>query len=122
MGLRYIRGSTGPNCFESPEVRLLDDGARDIPYSGALCAVLVPTESERDCQLLGLIFDDQSTLVVDCLHSEEEISAFRAACEANGIERVTELTASIMAPCPPPTNQIQVQDWSLKLFAELRPG
>jgi hypothetical protein len=101
-------------------VRLMN-GARDIPYVGSLCAVLVPTESDRDCQLMGLIFDDENTLVVDCLHSEEEVSAFRAACVENGIAQVTELTASIMAPCPPPTNQIQVKDWSLRLF-ELRPG
>ena len=120
MGLRYLRGSTGPNCYESPEVRLLE-GARDIPYVGSLCAVLVPTDSEDDCQLLGLIFDDENTLVVDCLHSDDEVRAFHAACGDNGIERVAELTTSIMAPCPPPTNQTQISDWSLKLFA-LRPA
>ena len=120
MGLRYLRASSGPNCFESPDVRLMD-GERDIPYVGTLCAVLVPTDADRDCQLLGLIFDDESTLVVDCLHSQEEVLAFRAACDANGIVAVTQLTTSITAPCPPPTNQIQVKDWSLKLF-ELRPA
>jgi hypothetical protein len=119
MGLRYLRGSTGPNCFESSEVRSVD-GTRDIPYVGSLCAVLVPTDSGKECQLLGLIFDDESTLVVDCLHGDDEVHAFRAACGDNGIAQVTELTTSIMAPCPPPKNQLQVAAWGLKLF-ELRP-
>lgn len=120
MGLRYVRGSSGPNCFEAPQVRLID-GERDIPYAGALCAVLVPTDSEKGCQLLGLIFDDERTLVVDCLHGADDVAAFRAACERNGIEQVTELTTSIMAPCPPPTLQVQLTDWTQKLF-ELRPS
>jgi hypothetical protein len=34
---------------------------------------------------------------------------------------VTELSAPIMAPCPPPTNQRQVEAWSKALFHELRP-
>ena len=123
MGLRYDRAlsaSGKPNCYESSEVRLVD-GVRDIPFEGALIAVIVPTRGGQGCQHLGLIFDDQSTLVVDCLHGEAEVRAFRAACRDNQIERVTELSASIMAPCPPPTNQLQIEDWRQKLFRELRP-
>lgn len=126
MGLRYTRNvSAGPNCFESPDVRVVD-GVRDIPYTGTLVAVLVPTESDREdhtgCQRLGLIFDDETTLVVDCLHSEEEIRAFRRTCEENRITRVVEHASLVPRPCPPPTNQTQIPDWSAQLFAELRPG
>lgn len=122
MGLRYSSSSSlaGPNCFESPDVRVIG-GARDIPYTGTLIAVLAPTDSDEGCRLLGLIFDDVSTLIVDCLHSDDEIRAFRAACEANGIERVIEHATLIPRPCPPPTNQLQVMDWSVRLFTELRP-
>ena len=121
MALRYRSASGGPICYEFADVSLVD-GVREIAYEGSLTAVLVPTESERGCKRIGLIFDERNTLIVDCLHSEAEISAFRDMCAKNAIAKLTELTASIMTPCPPPTNQIQVAHWSAKLFAELRPG
>jgi hypothetical protein len=121
MGLKYISASGGPECFALSGVQVID-GERHIPYVGALSAVLVPTDSDEGCQLIGMIFDDQRTLIVDCLHSEAAVHAFRAACKANGIARVVEVTRSIAAPCPPPTNLAQVQDWSMKLFHELRPS
>jgi hypothetical protein len=124
MGLNYQRGPTGPNCYESPDVVVLE-GARDIPYTGTLIAVLAPTDEDRDsedcCQRVGLIFDDECTLIVDCLHSEEDVKAFRVTCGDNMIGQVIELTALVPRPCPPPTNQTQVADWSMKLFYELRP-
>ena len=121
MGLRYQRGPTGPNCFESPDVRLIDDRIRDIPFEGSLAAVLVPTDSDRECHQLGLVFDERNTLIVDCLHSEDEVYAFRSTCTENKIELIVELTAPIAAPCPPPENQLQVGDWAATLFAQLRP-
>ena|SRR5689334_9026208 len=121
MGLKYISTSGGPECFAASEVQVIN-GKRDIPYVGSLSAVLVPTDSAHGCQLIGMIFDDQRTLIVDCLHSDHAVRAFRAACKANGIEQVTELTRSIAAPCPPPTNLAQAQDWSKQLFHELRPS
>jgi len=120
MGLKYPSTNSGPICYESADVRLVD-GVRDIPFEGSLTAVLAPTDSDRGCRLIGMIFDERSTLIVDCLHGEAEIRAFRAACEMNRISSVTELTTRITAPCPPPTNQRQVADWSAKLFNELRP-
>ena len=120
MGLKYLTANGGPVCYESAEVRLVD-GARDIPYEGSLAAVLVPTDSPGRCRLLGMIFDERSTLIVDCLHSEAEIRAFRAACERNGIHTVAELTMQIAAPCPPPKNQTQIEAWSTRLFDQLRP-
>jgi hypothetical protein len=120
MALRYSNLSGGPVCFEFADVTRVD-GVREIAYQGSLSAVLVPTESDRGCHRLGLIFDDRNTLIVDCLHSEEEVNAFRATCEANGIP-VTERERSIMTPCPPPKNQIQVASWSAKLFTDLRPS
>ena len=121
MGLRYIGVSGGPDCYESVDVRMVGC-ERDIPYVGSLSAVLVPTESEAGCQLIGMIFDDHRTLIVDCLHGDDAVRAFRASCAANGIARIVELTRSIAAPCPPPTNLAQAQDWSMKLFHELRPS
>jgi len=120
MALRYNRAKGGPICFEFADVTLVD-GAREIAHQGSLTAVLVPTHTDRGCHRLGLIFDDQRTLIVDCLHGEAEVRAFRATCEANKIP-VTELTRSIITPCPPPTNQIQIADWSARLFTELRPA
>lgn len=118
MGLQYNRAPNGkPNCFESPEVRLVD-GVRDIPYEGTLAALLVPTDSDRDCQLLGVIVDDRLTLVVDCLHADEEISAFRSTCRDNAVE-VTQLDLKLAVPCPPPDNQMQVEAWAASLFAQL---
>jgi hypothetical protein len=121
MGLRYQRGPTGPNCYESPDVQLIDGRIRDIPFEGSLIAVLVPTDSGRECNLLGLIFDDRATLIVDCLHADDEVRAFRDTCAENRIERIAELSAPILAPCPPPTNQIQISDWAAKLFSNVRP-
>ena len=121
MGLKYQSTNSGPICYESADVQLVD-GVRDIPFEGSLTAVLVPTDGGRGCRLIGLIFDEKSTLIVDCLHGEAEIRAFRAACERNMISSVTELTLQIMAPCPPPTNQRQISDWRAKLFNELRPA
>jgi hypothetical protein len=120
MGLQYVSANGGPICYESADVRLVD-GVRDIPFQGSLSAVLVPTSSDRGCRFLGMIFDERTTLIVDCLHSEGEVRAFRAACARNHISTVTELTRQIMAPCPPPENQLQVMDWSARLFIELRP-
>lgn len=120
MGLKYLRAPGGPNCYQSPDVSLID-GERDIPYTGALTAFLVPTDSERDCQLLGVIIDDRVTLVVDCLHAEEEVLAFRRTCRDNALE-VTERQAKIAAPCPPPENQMQIESWAASLYAELRPA
>lgn len=118
MGLRYNRPPGGPNCFESPDVRIVDN-QRDIPFTGTLTAVLAPvtpTDEDRDCQLVGMIFDDQGTLIVDCLHSQDEIDAFRLTCRDNMIAAVSELPRPIGRPCPPPRNQAQVSDWSGKLF------
>lgn len=120
MGLRYISANGGPVCFESADVQLVD-GVRDIPYEGSLTAVLVRTDSEHGCRFLGVVFDDRSTLIVDCLHSEAAVDAFRATCERNQISTVTERTVQIATPCPPPTNQRQIEDWRMKLFNELRP-
>jgi hypothetical protein len=117
MGLRYVRGPGGPNCFMSPDVRLID-GVRDIPYTGALTAMLVPTDSERDCHLMGVIVDERVTLVVDCLHADEEVAAFRRTCRDNSVE-VTQLDQKIAAPCPPPDNQMQVEAWATSLFEQL---
>lgn len=121
MGLRYVRAPGGPNCFESPDVRIVDN-QRDIPYTGRLTAILAPTDSERDCQLVGMIFDERNTLVVDCLHSEDEVGAFRATCRENMIAAVSELPNPIKGPCPPPTNQAAVGDWTGKLFKSYRPA
>ncbi len=119
MGLRYNRAPNGkPNCYESADVQMID-GVRDIPFEGSLSAVLVPTDSERECRQLGLIFDGRTTLIVDCLHSDDEVRAFRFTCAENRIS-IAERTTSIMTPCPPPTNQTQVEDWAAKLFSELR--
>jgi hypothetical protein len=118
MGLRYGRTVNGrPNCFESADVQLLD-GVRDIPYTGALTALLVPTDSERDCHLLGVITDERVTLIVDCLHADEEVAAFRATCRDNRVE-ITQLDVKIAAPCPPPTNQLQLEAWAASLYAQL---
>jgi hypothetical protein len=121
MGLRYLSVSGVPICYESAEVSLVD-GVREISYAGSLSAVLVPAVSDHGCQYLGLIFDEKSTLIVDCLHGEAAIQAFRDTCAANNISMVTELTRSIMTPCPPPPNQRQVEAWSARLFTELCPG
>lgn len=120
MGLRYVSANGGPVCYESADVRIVD-GVRDIPYEGSLAAVLVPTDNERGCNRIGLIFDDRTTLVVECLHGEEAIRAFRSTCAVNRIETVAELATVRPDPCPPPPNQLQVEDWALKLFSELRP-
>lgn len=115
MGLRYVRGPGGPNCYESPDVRIVEN-QRDIPYTGSLIAVLAPVDSERDCQKIGMIFDGQGTLIVDCLHSDDEISAFRITCRENMITSVNELTIAITRPCPPPKNQAAIGDWTNTLF------
>jgi hypothetical protein len=117
MGLKYARGPGGPNCFISPDVQMIG-GVRDIPYTGAPLALLVPTDSKRDCKLLGVILDDRATLVVDCLHADDEVRAFRSTCRANSIE-VSEWGATINAPCPPPENQMQVSSWAQSLFEQL---
>jgi hypothetical protein len=99
-------------------VRIIDE-QRDIPYTGRLTAVLAPTEStetECECRIVGMIFDEQGTLIVDCLHSQDEINAFRITCRDNMIAAVAELPSPIARPCPPPRNQAQVADWSWKLF------
>src|SRR5262249_24336854 len=71
MGLRDGRETNGkPMCFESSDVRLID-GQRDLPFSGTLSAVLVPTDAERVSPLVGMLFDDQTTLLVDCLDSND---------------------------------------------------
>lgn len=121
MGLRYRSLSRGPICYESAEVSLVD-GVREISYQGSLCAVLAPAVSDHGCKYLGLIFDEKTTLIVDCLHSDSEVQAFRATCASNSISMVTELSRSIMTPCPPPPSQRQVEAWSARLFTELRPG
>jgi hypothetical protein len=99
MGLRYFRGPNGPNCFESPEVRVIN-GQRDIPFTGALTAVLAPTYDEFACPVVGIIFDDQTTLIVDCLHSDDEIEAFLGTVRDNDIATVRELDH----PDPPPVS------------------
>jgi hypothetical protein len=96
----------------------LVDGVRDIPYTGALTALLVPTDSDRDCQLLGVITDERVTLIVDCLHADEEVVAFRSTCRDNEVE-VTQLDLKIAAPCPPPENQMQIDAWAASLYAQL---
>ena len=120
-GLRYARETNGgPVCFESPEVRVID-GQRDIPVSGTLSAVLAPTYAECTCPFVGMIFDDQTTLIVDCLHRDDEIEAFLATARDNGIATVGELTTPILTPCPPPKNQVTLADWRAMLFHEYRP-
>lgn len=120
MGLRYSRGPSGPNCFESPDVRIMD-GRRDIPYTGGLVAVIAPTDSERECGMVGMIFDERGTLIVDCLHDEDEIGAFRISCRENSITNVVELATRIARPCPPPANQAAVPGWAANLFRSYRP-
>jgi hypothetical protein len=121
MGLQYNRATSGkPNCYESPEVQLLD-GVRDIPFTGSLVAYLVPTDSAQDCQLLGVILDEQGTLIVDCLHAEEEVLAFHRTCRDNSLE-VSSWGVKIAAPCPPPENQLQVATWAASLFQQLSGG
>lgn len=118
MGLRYSRIPNGkPNCFESADVQVVN-GVRDIPYTGQLIAILVPTDSDRDCHLLGVILDDQGTLVVDCLHADEEVIAFRRTCSKNKVA-VTEHGKAIAVPCPPPTNVTQVSTWAAGLHKQL---
>lgn len=119
MGLIYQRGPRGPNCFESPDVRVIAN-ERDIPFTGRLVAVLATTTSDRDCQRVGMIFDEQSTLIVDCLHSDEDVTAFKVTCRDNGIGAVTELPMAISTPCPPPRNQLALEDWRLRLFRDHR--
>jgi hypothetical protein len=119
MGLKYLMGPGGPNCFESADVQLVD-GERDIPYTGTLSAALART-TNRDCQRVGMIFDERSTLIVDCLHSDEDIAAFKRTCVENGIRSVVELAAPIAAPCPPPRNQLTLEDWRRRLFRDYRP-
>jgi hypothetical protein len=121
MALKYSNLSGGPVCYEFADVTLVN-GVREISYQGSLTAVIVPTDSDRGCHRLGLIFDERRTLIVDCLHDEDEVNAFRATCEANQIATVAELTRSIRTPCPPPPNQIQVASWSAQLFTDLRPA
>jgi hypothetical protein len=121
MGLRYYRAPNGkPNCYESADVRTVD-GARDIPYTGSLSAILVPTDSDRDCHLLGVIIDGRMTLIIDCLHAAEEVQAFRSTCRTNAVE-VTERDAKIAVPCPPPDNQMQIQSWAEELYVQLTGG
>jgi len=121
MSLRYARLAKGPICYESMNVRIVD-GDREIPYTGALCAVLVRAESsDHRCERIGMIFDAESTLVVDCLHSEAELTAFQDVCRRHEV-KVVELPRTIAGPCPPPPNQLQVAGWAAKLFRELRPG
>ena len=120
MGLRYLRGPTGPNCFESPDVRVLD-AQRDIPFSGTLTAVLVPTYAECACPFVGMIFDDRTTLIVDCLHSDDEVDAFLATARDNAIAPVREVTTPILVPCPPPDNQAMLADWIDMLFRAYQP-
>ncbi|HWU89082.1 MAG TPA: hypothetical protein VN253_17575 [Kofleriaceae bacterium] len=123
MGLKYLRASGGPNCFESPDVRIVND-ERDIPFTGRLSAVLARTDSERDsecdCQVVGMIFDDETTLIVDCLHSDDEVNAFRTTCRDNMIDTVNELAIAITGPCPPPKNQAALGDWTQTLFRNYR--
>jgi hypothetical protein len=120
MGLRYVSANGGPICYESADVRLVD-GVRDIPYEGTLSAVVAPTDSERDgCPYVGFVFDDRNTLIVDCLHDDSEVAAFHSTCSDNRITRVAELSAPIARPCPPPENQLQVEDWAAKLYSQLR--
>lgn len=121
MGLRYLRAPGGPNCFESPDVRVID-GERDIPYHGTLVGVVAATDSDRDCHTVGVILDDQTTLLVDCLHDASEIDAFKASCRKNGMQNIVEVTTPIMAPCPPPKNQAQLGEWRAGLFRELHPN
>jgi hypothetical protein len=65
-----------------------------------------------------VIVDDRVTLVVDCLHADEEIDAFRSTCRDNAVE-ITQLDLKIAVPCPPPTNQAQVESWAATLYAQL---
>jgi hypothetical protein len=116
MGLRYTRETSGkPNCFEAPEVRVID-GQRDIPFTSTLTAVLAPTYAEFACPFVGMIFDDRTTLIVDCLYSNDEIEAFMATVRDNDIANVRELTTSILTPCPPPTNEAMLEAWREMLF------
>ena len=120
MGLRYLRAPGGPNCFASPDVRIID-AQRAIPFTGTLTAVLVPTYAECSCPVVGMIFDDQTTLLVDCLRSDDAVDGFLATARDNAIATVTELTTPILVPCPPPDNQAMRADWREMLFREYHP-
>jgi hypothetical protein len=110
-----------PICYESANVRLVD-GIREIPYTGALTALLVPTDSAADCAVLGVFIDQRVTLIVDCLHAPEEIDAFHRACRDNAVEATPWGGVKIAAPCPPPENQMQVAGWAAGLFLQLTGG
>jgi len=120
ISLRYVSVHGGPICFASPDVRVID-AQHDIPFSGTLTAVLVPTYAECTCPVVGMIFDDRTTLIVDCLHSDDEVDGFLATAHDNAIATVRKLTTSILAPCPPPTNQATLADWRGMLFRKYRP-
>jgi hypothetical protein len=47
---------------------------------------------------------------------------FREDPDLDLVEQVIEHATLIPRPCPPPTNQLQVMDWSARLFTELRPS
>jgi len=117
MGLRYVSASGGPICFESSEVRVID-GQRNILFTGTLTAVLAPTYDEFACPFVGMIFDDQTTLIVDCLYNDNEIDGFLATARDNDIAAVQELTTLIPTPCPPPKNEATLEDWREMLFHE----
>ena len=104
-----------PNCFVSPDVRVID-GQRVIPFSGPLSAVLVPTDAAPACPLVGMVFDDQTTLLVDCLDSPEAVAAFLAMAGDHAIATVPTLTTEIAAPCPPPETETAIEDWRAMLF------
>ena len=99
----------------------LSDAQRDLPFSGTLSAVLAPTDAARVCPLVGMLFDDQTTLRVDCLDSNDAVDAFLATARDNAIATVTALTTPILAPCPPPTNEATRADWRAMLFHEYQP-
>jgi hypothetical protein len=120
MSLKYVSAAGGPVCYESANVRVVD-GEREIPYTGSLVAVLVRAQSsDQRCERIGMIFDAESTLIVDCLHSDAEVASFQEMCRQNAVA-LTELAQTIAGQCPPPANQLQVEGWADRLFRELRP-
>lgn len=117
MALKFTLGAS---CFVSDDVET-EGVEHNIAYSGALVAVVLPTNCDQRCEPVGIIFDGVTTLLVHELRSASDDEAFRAMCKNNSIPVHNLSGGPGGTVCPPPANQAQVEEWRKNLFLKYRP-